>query len=189
MKNNYYLLAMIIMALSLALCGEARASDDSLWTNESPMTKFIARHYDVDPIVVISLGQRMTLPDDVSVALYLAKTADMSPLKLLEPRLKKKSWPDIAARLRFEPALLFIPLDGKEKIPEEFRHAYGEYAKHLKNPNYAMVLYDKEYRNLVQLRLMVDAFKFSPLAVMESVSRGARFTDLILEQLKAQEDE
>jgi hypothetical protein len=188
MKDSWPVTLLVIVALSLALTGEARSSDDYLWSNESPMTRFLARHYDVDPIIVISLGQRMRFNDDVSVAIYLAKTADIPPLQLLDPRQKKKSWADIAAQLKFDPALLFTPVEGKDKIPEEFRHAYGEYARHLKNPDYAMILYDKEYRNLVQLKLMVDAFKSSTLSVMDSVSKGARFTDLILEQLKTLED-
>jgi hypothetical protein len=183
---------MIALAVILSVClvaaMQCRASDDHLWRNESPLTQFMARHYQVDPIVVISLGQRMTYPDDVSVAIYLAKTADKNPLDLLEPRLAKKSWESIAAALKVDPSCIFTPLSAKENVPEAFRHAYQEYRKHIENPSYNMVLYDKEYRNLVQLKLMVDAFKSSPASVMQSINGGKTYTTLILEKIRGSEE-
>ncbi|MHC9541730.1 MAG: hypothetical protein AB9903_19665 [Vulcanimicrobiota bacterium] len=178
----------LILCMNLLLSLPCSAADDHLWRNESPLTQFLARYYQVDPIVVISLGQRMTYPDDVSVAIFLAKMADRNPLDLLEPRLKKKSWESIAELLKIDPSGIFTPLSPKDNVPEAFRHAYQEYQKHLKNPSYKMVLYDKEYRNLVQLKLMVDAFKSLPLSVMQNIDSGKTFTTLIIEQVRGSEE-
>lgn len=178
----------LILCISLLLSLPCSAANDYLWRNESPLTQFMARHYQVDPIVVISLGQRMTYPDDVSVAIFLAKMADRNPLDLLEPRLEKKSWESVADLLKIDPSGMFTPLSSEYNVPEAFRHAYQEYQKHLRNPSYKMVLYDKEYRNLVQLKLMVEAFKSSPPSVMENISNGKTFTNLILEQLRGSEE-
>ncbi len=177
-----------IFCMIVALSLPCSASDDYLWRNESPLTQFMARYYHVDPIVVISLGQRMTYPDDVSVAIFLAKAADRNPLDLLEPRLEKKSWESIAAMLKIDPSSIFTPLSSKEKVPEVFRHAYQEYQKHVESPSYKMILYDKEYRNLVQLKLMIDAFKSSPLSVMQNIASGKTFTTLIIEQVRGSEE-
>ena len=175
-----------VIALFIAQGTLCAAEDESLWGDESLMTRFLSAYYQVDPITVISLGQRMTLPDDVPVAIYLAKSAGIPPLDLLKPRLNSESWLSIADGLGIDPSVLFTLLDPKARIPAEFSHAYGEYAKHLKNPGYTMVLYDKEFRNLIQLKLVSDAFKKPPLSVMSAITGGETFTSLILNELEKQ---
>ena len=178
---------LMVSALFLLITPAARPDELPLWDNESVMTRFIAQYYQADPIVVISLGQRMRFPDDVSVALFLAKEAEANPMNLLDMRLKSKSWLNIAETLTIDPVSIFTPLSAKDKIPEAFRHAYSEFNKHQKDPNYPMVLYDKEFRNLVQLKLVVTAFNKSPRSVMDRVDQGESFTSIILEELPPQE--
>ncbi|MDQ7824199.1 MAG: hypothetical protein RDV48_15460 [Candidatus Eremiobacteraeota bacterium] len=177
-----------LMIFAAASVTPAAAADDYLWTNESAMTRFLAKYYHIDPIVVISLGQRMNFPDDVSVAIYLAKAAERSPMEFLEPRISKKSWMEITGLLKLDPVILFTALPPKTPVPEVFKHAYQEYNKHQKDSAYPIILYDKEFRNLVQLKLMTDAFKKPPQDVMKAVSQGKSFTSLILAELSSKDD-
>ena len=185
--KNIIIVFSLVFIFTMFFNNTAASQQNPLWDNESPFTIFLARYYQVDPIVVISLGQRMRDPDDVSVAIYLAKAADRDPMGMLEPRLKNKNWMEISRSLTIDLAILFTPLTSNEKIPEAFRHAYGEYAKHFKNQDYSMILYDKEFRNLVQLKLVTDAFSKSPISVMTAVSQGENYTDLILKELPPSE--
>jgi hypothetical protein len=184
---NFRFLAAGILCL-LLMAPPLLADEEYLWNNEAPMTRFLAAHYQVDPITVISLGQRMSYPDDVSVAIYLAKAAEISPLLLLEPRLKKKSWLSIAESLHLSPSLLFPVPGEKITVPPEFSHAWREWEKYQKSSDYTITLYDKEFRNLVQLKLVTDAFARPPQWVMDEVHSGRSFTSIIVDELRLKEE-
>lgn len=177
------MLKRVFAAALVFLFMSAVGNCEITWTDTSPMTIFLAEHYAVDPIVVISLGQRMSkYDDDASTAIYLAKLANIDPMKMLDPRIEGKSWNQIMKRLEIDPKDLFIKLDSKV-IPGKFRYEFRQYEKTLEDPEYQMVLYDDNIRNLVQLRLMKEAFGKNPIEVMNSISQGYAFTELIEEEL------
>jgi len=192
MISRFLLSGLAILTAGMLCILPARspvfADEDYLWNNEAPMTRFLATHYQVDPITVISLGQRMTYPDDVSVAIYLARAAEVDPLDLLPLRLNKKSWLTIANSLHVNPAIIFTPPGEKVTIPPEFSHAYREFSEYQKNNDYRMTLYDKEFRNLVQLKLVTGAFARTPQWVMDSIRGGKSFTSIIVDELVQREE-
>lgn len=173
-KLVFFVFLFSILFTSQAYC-------DVVWTDTSPMTVFLSKHYKVDPIVVISLGQRMSkYDDDASTAIYLAKLANVDPMKMLDPRLEGKSWGYIMRKHKIDPINLFTQFPAKTAIPGKFSYDYGQLERRLKNPKYEMVIYDSGIRNLVQLKLLKDGMGMDPLTVMNKVSQGYTFTDLIL---------
>jgi hypothetical protein len=172
---------LVIFAFLFSILFTSNAYCDVLWTDTSPMTVFLSKHYKVDPIVVISLGQRMSkYDDDVSTAIYLAKLANVDPMKMLDPRLEGKSWGYIMRQYKIDPINLFTTLPAKAVIPGKFSYDYGQLERRQKNSNYEMVIYDSGIRNLIQLKLLKEGMGMEPLTVMNKVSQGYTFTDLIL---------
>ncbi len=151
-----------------------------------PIVKFMAKYYDVEPITVVSVGQRMEkYDDDTSVLLYLANNASVDPFEILEKRIEGKTWVELFKKYKVKLTPLF--LEAGNNIPERFRYAYAQYAAHKKNPNYKMKLYDTNIRDLVQLNLLKKAFNLEPRNVMKSVNNGASFAELIEQQLDKHE--
>ncbi len=160
------------------LTGFAMAQDGRL--AETPMTRFLADHYKVDPVVVLSLQQRMNkYEDDTSVALYLAKLADIDPMKMLDPRLSGKSWKQLMDDSDLEVKLLFIDLPKEAAKNERFAYIYSQIEKNKNTKNFSPVLYDANIRDLIQLRLLKEAFGIAPSAAIKKLAKGSSFTEII----------
>ena len=151
-----------------------------------PIVKFMAKYYDVDPITVVSIGQRMEkYDDDTSVLLYLANEANVDPLEIMDKRIEGKTWVELFKEYKIKLAPLF--LEAGKNLPERFKYAYAQYAAHKNNPKYKMKLYDSNIRDLVQLNLLNKAFNLEPRSIMKSVNNGTSFAELIEQQLDKQE--
>lgn len=186
---NIIILGFLMIILPWGIKSKNENNAENLWSNESPMVKFLADYYNVDPIIVISLGQRMvTYPDDVSVSLFIAGSLGKNPLNLLLSRLNKKSWAEISKTLNFDLSSMFSPIHKNQQITNDFKHAYLEYDKHINKPDYEMTLFDKEFRNLIQLKLVTTAFKRTSESVMIDLNKGKNFTSLILNEIKPPSD-
>ncbi len=153
-----------------------------------PIVKFMAKYYDVDPITVVSIGQRMEkYDDDTSVLLYLANEANVDPLEIMDKRIEGKTWVELFKEYKIKLAPLF--LEAGKNLPERFKYPYAQYEAHKRNPNYKMKLYDTNIRDLVQLNLMKKAFNLEPRNVMKSVNNGASFSEIIDNQIDKQDFE
>ena len=151
-----------------------------------PIVKFMSNYYDVDPITVVSIGQRMEkYDDDPSVLLYLANEAKVDPFEFLEKRIEGKTWVELFKEHKIKLTPLF--LEAGKNLPERFKYAYAQYAAHKNNPKYKMKLYDSNIRDLVQLNLLNKAFNLEPRSIMKSVNNGTSFAELIEQQLDKQE--
>ena len=171
--------------LAATICSGETKTDEpwAIYGVDTPMTRLMGNHYKIPEITVVSVGQEMHYTDDVSVCLYLASAAGVDPYKITKWRKEAKSWMEIMDKIKFHPARLFTNA-GTYTVPEAYRHAYGEYLKFNSNKNYKMTLYDKEVRNLVQLKFLVTRFKKSPLSVMNRRNAGEDFTKMILENIQ-----
>lgn len=161
------------------------SSDTTTWTPDSPLVKLYAEKYKVDPVVVLSLAQRMNYPDDVSVTIYLAKMANTNPMNFLDLRIGSKKWGEIISQYNLNTPWLFTKLKvTPAELPDLYRHAYQELAKHVKDPSYIMTLYDGEIRNLVQLKFCNEFLGMDPIKVINERAKGVTFTDIILKGIK-----
>ena len=156
------------------------------WSSvNQPMVKFMSNYYDVEPITVVSIGQRMEkYDDDTSVLLYLAQEANVDPFEILDKRINGKTWVELFKEYKVKLAPLF--LEAGKNLPERFKYPYAQYEAHKKYPNYKMKLYDTNIRDLVQLHLMNKAFNLAPRSVMKSVNSGTSFFELIDNQIDKQ---
>jgi len=174
----------LIFALMTGICFAGRTEEPwKVYGVDKPMTRLMSKYYQYPEVKVVAVGQDMHYTDDVSVCLYLARATNSSPFKIRDWRVQSKSWMDIMARLKFHPARLFAPIGGYT-APGAYSHAYREYYKWKSIKNYQMKLYDKEIRNLVQLKFMMKKFRSSPMRVMRRRTAGTSFTQMILKKIK-----
>jgi len=177
---KFFLISCIFITL-LCLSEKVLAqSSDIIWSQESEIVQLYSEKYKVDSIIVVSLGQRMNYPDDVSVSIYLAKLANMNPMKFLDPRIESKKWGELMKKHNINPAMIFTKLPKGCNIPSCYKHAYQEYEKYKKDHYYEMTLYDGEVRNLVQLKFCTEYLGMEPGFVMSEREKGTKFENLIL---------
>lgn len=185
---------MIIMAIVLVflvlntICfAEEVKRPEQIYGVDTPMTKLMSKYYKVEEIKVVSVGQDMRDPDDVSVCFFLANSSGVDPFKIRDMRVAAKSWATIMDAIKFKPANLFTDVGGYT-VPSAYAHAYREYYKYNSDRNYKMTLYDKEVRNLVQLKFMVNQFNLSPMEVMQKRSEGKNFTEMIMKRIEQKKE-
>ncbi len=112
MKKNCFLLITGIMLFTLAF-QLTPVMGENLWTYDSPLVGLYSKQYEAEPIVILSIAQRMNYPDDVSVALYIAKITGTDPVEILNTRLTGKKWQEIIDEKGIKPEDIFIKLDKK----------------------------------------------------------------------------
>jgi hypothetical protein len=179
MKYSKLILAVVMAALVFSFCYAEEVKDP--WTVfgvDSQMTKLMSKYYKIEDIKVVSVGQDMHHPDDVSVCLFLSNSTGVNVFKIRDMRIKAQSWMTIMETIKFNPSGLFTDV-GTFTVPSEYSHAYREYHKWRTNSSYKMSIYDKEVRNLVMLKFMVSHFKMKPISVMQKRTDGENFTDMI----------
>jgi len=112
MKKNCFLLITAITVFTL-LFQLMPVMGENLWTYDSPLVDLYSKQYEAEPIVILSIAQRMNYPDDVSVALYIAQMTGTDPVEILNTRLTGKKWQEIIDEKGIKPENFFIKLDKK----------------------------------------------------------------------------
>lgn len=173
--------ALFIAAVSLMTsCAWASIN----WNDGEPMTLFLARHYNFDPVTVVSVGQIMqNYDDDTSVALFLSKLSGADPIEMLKMRVQGKSWLKVMDKFAIAPSVLFFDL-GTKDLPGRYSYAFRQYEKFKKDSCFKMQLYDGNVRDLVQLRLLKEGLGKKPEEVMKKTSEGVTFTEIIMDSIK-----
>lgn len=158
----------------------AHEEDTQFKPMDDVVVKFLANHYKVDKIVVISLHQRMVLfEDDTSVALYLAKLADMDPMKILPMRLSGNSWAKVMEMNNIAPKKLFVNLPDKKDMGHRFAILSKIAKDYAKDPNCTPELSDNNVRDMVQLKLLNSAFNMKYADIINKVNSGKSYSDII----------
>ncbi len=182
-KRNLVITTLLFVLLAGICFAERTEEPWKVYGVDSPMTKLMSKYYKISDIKVVSVGQDMHYTDDVSVCLYLSNVTGTDVFKIRDMRVKSQSWMSIMATLKFQPSRLFTPVGGYT-VPQAYSHAYREYYNWNSHKDYQMKIYDKEVRNLVQLKFMVKRFGSSPMEVMTQITKGSTFTEMILKKIK-----
>ena len=136
----------------------------------------VGDHYRVAPRVVVDLRTRYRLLDEeLPVVFFLAARAHVGPQVVIDLRLGKRSWLDVAVRLGLSPEIFFVPVSMRT-IGPPYGNAYGYYRKH----GYAgdwrkIVLVDREVIDLVNLRFMSEYHGLAPDAIISLRGRHKDF--------------
>jgi len=136
----------------------------------------IGAHYRVAPQVVVDYQSRYRLTDDeLVVVFFLAARAQVAPRVVVDLRLARRSWYDIALHLRLSPEIFFIPV-GLERIGPPYGNAYGYYRKSGRLGNWRdFHPVDREIVDLVNLRFMSEYHGRAPEDIIVLRGRGRTF--------------
>lgn len=123
----------------------------------------VGDHYRVAPRAVLDLRSRYRLLDEeLPVVYFLAGRAHVGPQAVINLRLGKRSWFDIAVHLGLSPEIFFVPVH-MERIGPPYGNAYGFYRKRGPAGDWrGMVLADREVVDLVNLRFMSEYHGLAP---------------------------
>ncbi len=164
------------------LDGTMRGSEDRLAaerTRLDTLARVYAGYYAQHPELPARLLRIGVSADDVSVAFWLAAKAAADPYAIASVRVQSRTpWAQLMRAYQVSSRALRVRLDGP---------AYGPYARpyrvlegRAKGP-----LTDAEVRDLVQLRLLTEYYRFRPSRVIARRAAGRSATDLILDADRA----
>ena len=129
-----------------------------------------ARYFDHDRGSIDRVAVRYRNPDDLTVALFVARRSHQSADAIHRMRTEGLSWWDISVRLGMPVDVWFVPVKRDPGPP--YGKAYGHWKKHKRNTRHAMVLTDVDVRNLVAVRMLHEYYGVSVDVAMEWRSSG-----------------
>ena len=138
--------------------------DDDLFLSVS------ARYFDEDRGSIDRIAPRYRNPDDLTVALFVARRSGQSGEVIHHMRTDGLSWWDISVRLGMPIDVWFVPVQRDPGPP--YGKAYGHWKNHKHNKRHAMMLTDVDVRNLVAVRMLHEYYGVSVDVAMEWRSSG-----------------
>ncbi len=174
--------ALSIVTLMASLCGamaQASQVDLGISVSDGKLRSFyiaVGDHYRVAPRVVVDLRTRYRLLDEeLPLVFFLAARANVAPQAVIDLRLGKLSWLQIALRLRLSPEIFFVPVT-LEKTGPPYGNAYGYYRNHGRAGDWGKVaLSDREVIDLVNLRFMSEYHGLAPDVIISLRGRHKTF--------------
>ncbi len=129
-----------------------------------------ARYFDEDRRSIDRLAMRYRNPDDLTVALFVARRSGKSADAVHRMRTDGLSWWDISLRFGMPMDVWFVPVRRDPGPP--YGKAYGHWKHHKRNRHHAVVLTDADVRNLVAVRMLHEYYGVSVDVAMEWRSSG-----------------
>jgi hypothetical protein len=129
-----------------------------------------SRYFEEDRTVVKRLGLRYTDPDDLAVALFIAKRSGHSDDAVWNLRRQGLSWWEISVRFGVPVNAWFVEVQRDPGPP--YGKAYGYWKKHKKDRRAAVALTDDDCRHLVTVRMVHEYYGVSIETAMEWRSSG-----------------
>jgi len=124
----------------------------------------VSNYYHVPEREVLVIRERRVSDDELPVVLFVAQRARVSPMQIVDLRVRGLSWWDISARFGIGPEVYYVPMTVAPGPP--YGRAYGHYKKPKHQWN-TIVLSDADVVNLVHLRFLSDHYHVSPERVIE----------------------
>lgn len=173
---------LMTAALVGAVCGAAAWGaqvDLGLAVSDGRLRSFyiaVGDHFRVAPRAVLDLRTRYRLLDDeLPVIYFLAARANVGPQVVVDVRLGKRSWFEVAVHLGLSPEIFFVAVH-QERIGPPYGNAYGYYRKHGTAGEWRkIVLTDREVIDLVNLRFLSEYHGLAPDEIMVLRGRHTSF--------------
>jgi hypothetical protein len=162
-------------ALTLAFCGVpgvvvAQGTQDAYF-------RAVAGFFDVPPSEVAILGDWPLPPDEIPVALFLARRAGVSPEAVVQLRRGGRDWAQLSARYRVDAAQLYVPLPDAAPAGV-LQEAYDHY-RAIPAASWSQVpLGDRDVVGLVNLRLLAQTLRMDPAEVLRAAGAGGSWAAL-----------
>ena len=160
---------LALVAVVAALCGPAVLAgqvDAGVSVSDGRLQSFylaVGDNYRVAPDAVAGLRSRYRLLDEeLPVVYFLAARAHVGPQVVVDLRLGKRSWLDIAVHFGLSPEIFFVPVH-METIGPPYGNAYGYYRKYGRAGDWRkFAATDREVIDLVNLRFMSEYHGLAP---------------------------
>ena len=136
-----------------------------------------ARYFDEDRGSIDRIALRYRNPDDLTVALFVARRSGQSGEVIHRMRTDGLSWWDISLRFGMPMDVWFVPVQRDPGPP--YGKAYGHWKHHKHNKRHAIVLTDVDVRNLVAVRMLHEYYGVSVGVAMEWRSSGHNLRVLV----------
>ncbi len=139
-----------------------------------------SRYFGQDIRAVERWSARYPNPDDLVVALFLAKESGRSPDVAYALRRQGLSWWDVGIKFGIPFDRWFLPVTTEPGPP--FGNAYGSWRKHQQNPAHLVVLADADVRNLVAARMLHEYYGIPIETAMKLRASGRNIRDLVADE-------
>lgn len=136
----------------------------------------IGEHYRVPEQQVVVVRQKQIPDEELPVVFFLATRAKVAPDVIVSLRIGGKSWLEIAQHYKLSPEIFYVEVGEVSGPP--YGRAYGHFRKRPRSEWRSIVLSDVDIVNLVNLRFMVDHYKYAPDQVIKWRSEGKRFVTI-----------
>ena len=172
-------LGLIAAVLAPAAAAAAAQVDLGISISDGRLRSFyiaVGDHYRVAPRAVVDLRTRYRLLDEeLPIVYFLAARAHVGPQAVIDLRLGRRTWFEVAVRLGLSPEIFFLPLRA-ERIGPPYGNAYGYYRKHGRGGDWrALVLSDREVVDLVNLRFLSEYHGVDPDDIIVMRGRQTSF--------------
>lgn len=148
----------------------------------------VGDYYHVAPQMVVEVHDRYRVPDEeLPVVYFLAARAHVEPGAIINLRVGRMSWFDIAFHYHLSPEIFFVPVT-VERIGPPYGHAYGYYRKYGRSGDWRQArLSDREVVDLVNLRFMSEHYRMPPEEVIRLRDRQSQFV-VINDEIRKQKE-
>lgn len=133
--------------------------------DKSLFAAIATRHYERDPALFAGWEQAFSKPDDLNVALHIARHCDRGPEYFAQMRKSGAAWFEIANRCRVPVEVWFVPVARDPGPP--YGKAYGHWKKRQSNPRETILLTDREVRDLAAVRFAHEYYGVPVETAME----------------------
>jgi hypothetical protein len=176
-------------ALALALCCAALVTPVSagidielganvqLGDDSELFLSISARYFDHDRAAIDRVAVRYRNPDDLAVALYLGKRANVKAERIHRMRRDGLDWWQISVQLGLPSDIWFVRVDRDPGPP--YGKAYGHWKNHQRDKHRAFALSDAEARDLVAVRMLHEYYGVSAQVAMEWRADGRDLRRLV----------
>jgi len=171
--------AAVLAAVLGNLSARAGQADLGISIRDGRLSGFyvaVGDHYRVAPRVVADFRTRYgILDEELPVVFFLAAQAQVGPKAVIDLRLQKRSWYEIALHFKLSPEIFFVPV-GLERIGPPYGNAYGYYRKFGRRGDWRQFSpRDKEVVDLVNLRFLSEYHGMAPDEIIGLRGRGQGF--------------
>ncbi len=138
-----------------------------------------ANYFDRDRDEVRKWHAHFADPDDLAVALFIARHARRDLAAIYALRQRGLAWWEIGIRFGVPVDVWFVPVAGRPGPP--FGRAYGYWKQHGKHPQ-LFRLSDEECRHLVAVRVVHEYYGVAPDVAMRWRAEGRKLDKLLAEE-------
>lgn len=136
-----------------------------------------ARYFDEDRGSIDRVAVRYRNPDDLAVAMFVARRSGQSADHIHGLRQRGLSWWDISVRLGMPMDVWFVPVQRDPGPP--YGKAYGHWKNRKQDKHHVVSLSDMELRNLVAVRVLHEYYGVPVSVAMDWRSSGRDLRTLV----------